>query len=143
MRYGHAVMEAVLEQRENSNRFSDFFIGAFAGMRYIRRMDELTRDHGTQPLDGLMVRWNLTNHELVEVSEEQLNHKQVQKARKGRQLTLHLMQKMMRALNALIVAKLDKDERTKFTPYLHKQLFNYAKGYDAAWTDPNEELMPK
>ncbi len=112
-------------------------------MRYIRVMDELTRDHGLQPLDGLMVRWNLTNHELVEVSEEQLNHKQVQKARKGRQLTLHLMQKMMRALNAKVVAKLSKEDRGKFVPYLHKQLFNYAKGYDAGWTDPNEELIAK
>lgn len=112
-------------------------------MRYIRFMDELTRDHGLQPLDGLMVRWNLTNHELVEVSEEQLNHKQVQKARRGRQLTLHLMQKMMRALNAKVVATLPKEDRVKFVPYLHKQLFNYAKGYDAAWTDPNEELMAK
>lgn len=136
-------MEAVLEGRENPNRFSDFLIGGFVGIRYIRFMDELTRDHGPQPLDGLMVRWNLTNHELVEVSEEQLNHKQVQKARKGRQLTLHLMQKMMRALNELVVTKLDKEERMKFIPYLHKQLFNYAKGYDAAWIDPNEELMPK
>lgn len=106
-------------------------------------MDELTRDHGPQPLDGLMLRWNLTNHELVEVSTEQLNHKQVQKARKGRQLTLHLMQKMMRALNEIIVAKLPKEQRENFAPYLHKHLFNYAKGHDAAWVDPNEALMPQ
>lgn len=106
-------------------------------------MDELTRDHGPQPLDGLMVRWNLANHELVEVSTEQLNHKQVQKARKGRQLTLSLMQKLMRTVNEAIVAKLPKEQRPNFVPYLHKYLFNYAKGYDAAWTDPNEELMPK
>ncbi len=106
-------------------------------------MDELTRDHGPQPLDGLMVRWNLANHELVEVSEEQLNHKQVQKARKGRQLTLNLMQKMMRALNGTILIKLPKEDRETFTPYLHKHLFNYAKGYDAAWMDSNQELMPK
>jgi hypothetical protein len=106
-------------------------------------MDELTRDHGPQPLDGLMARWKITNHELVEGSEEQLNHKQVQKGRKGRQLTLHLMQKLMRALNATISAKLPKEERGKFVPYLHKNLFNYAKSYDAGWTDPNEPLMPK
>lgn len=106
-------------------------------------MDELSRDHGLQPLDGLMVRWNLANHELVEVSTEQLNHKQVQKARKGRQLTLSLMQKLMRTVNEAIVAKLPKEQRPNFVPYLHKHLFNYAKGYDAAWTDPNEELMPK
>jgi hypothetical protein len=112
-------------------------------MRYIRDMDELTRDHGPQPLDGLMDRWNLTNHELVEVSEEQLNHKQVQKARKGRQLTLNLMQKLMRAVNETILVKLPKEQRANFVPYLHKHLFNYAKGYDAAWVDPNEELMAK
>ena len=112
-------------------------------MRYIRRMDELTRDHGPQPLDGLMVRWTITNHELVEVSDEQLNHKQVQKARKGRQLTLHLMQKLMRALNEAAVTKLAKEDREKFKPYFHKQLFSYAKNYDAAWADPNDGLSLK
>ena len=30
-------------------------------MGYTRGMDELTRDHGPQPLDGLLIRWNLTN----------------------------------------------------------------------------------
>ena len=121
----------------------DFFVGGFAAMRYIRPMDELTRDHGLQPLDGLMVRWNIANHELVEVSAEQLNHKQVQKARKGRQLTLQLMQKLMRALNDTIVGKLAKEDREKFTPYLHKHLFSYAKNYDAVWVDPNETAAPK
>jgi hypothetical protein len=112
-------------------------------MRYTRGMDELTRDHGPQPLDGLMVRWNIANHELVEVSAEQLNHKQVQKARKGRQLTLHLMQKLMRALNETIAGRLVKEDREKFHPYLHKHLFNYAKNFDASWTDPNEPVVPK
>lgn len=111
-------------------------------MRYTGPMDELTRDHGPQPLDGLMDRWNLTNHELVEVSTEQLNHKQVQKARKGRQLTLSLMQKIMRTLNEAVFAKLPKDKKEAFVPYLHKHLFSYAKGYDAEWKDPNEGLMP-
>ena len=106
-------------------------------------MDELTRDHGSQPLDGLLVRWNITNHELVEVSAEQLNHKQVQKACKGRQLTLHLMQKLMRALNETVLIKLSKEQKIEFVPYLHKQLFSYAKGHDATWVDPNAELMPK
>ncbi len=112
-------------------------------MRYTRPMDELTRDHGLQPIDGLLTRWQLTNHELVEISTEQLNHKQVQKARKGRQLTLHLMQKLTRALNETVVAKLGKEQAPNFVPYLHKHLFNYAKGYSAAWIDPNEELMPQ
>jgi hypothetical protein len=106
-------------------------------------MDEATRDHGPQPIDALMERWQLTNHGLVEASAEQLNHKQVQKARKGRQLTLHLMQKLTRALNEAVLHKLPKESRGDFTPYLHKQLFSYAKGHDPARTDPNEELMPK
>jgi len=57
------------------------------------------RDLGAQPVDGLMTGWGLTNHGLVDVSTEQLNHKQVQKARKGRRLTLAMMQKLTRALN--------------------------------------------
>lgn len=105
-------------------------------------MDELNRDHGQQPFDSLLDRWKLSNHQLVTVSEEQLNHKQVQKGRKGRQLTLHTMQKLMRALNAAVVEQLPKDQRDQFVPYLHKQLFNYAKGFDPAWSDPNEALMP-
>ncbi|MEI6674314.1 MAG: hypothetical protein WCO57_03960 [Verrucomicrobiota bacterium] len=104
-------------------------------------MDELTREHGPQPLDGLMDRWKLSNHDLVNASTEQLNHKQVQKARKGRHLTLHLMQKVMRALNATVVAHLDKDTQPAFVEYPHRQLFNYAKGYDPAWEEPNAHLL--
>jgi hypothetical protein len=112
-------------------------------MRYTPSMQDTTRDHGIQPLDGLMTRWGITNHELVESSVEQLNHKQVQRARKGRQLTLHLMQKVARTLNEAIVTRLAKEERPNFSPYLHKHLFNYAKGHDPAWADPNEALLPK
>ena len=112
-------------------------------MRYTPRMQDATRDHGLQPLDTLMTRWGITTHQLVEESVEQLNHKQVQRARKGRQLTLHLMQKLARTLNDAIINRLPKEERANFSPYIHKHLFNYAKTYDAAWTDPNESLMPK
>jgi hypothetical protein len=112
-------------------------------MRYIRRMHDATRDHGLQPLDGLLARWGITNHQLVGASVEQLNHKQVQRARKGRQLTLHLMQKVTRTLNDAVLAKIPKEERANFKPYTHKHLFNYAKDHDPAWTDPNEALMPQ
>lgn len=111
-------------------------------MRYTSSMQDATRDHGLQPLDDLMNRWGITNHQLVEESIEQLNHKQVQRARKGRQLTLHLMQKVTRTLNDAITSRLPKEERPNFTPYTHKHLFNYAKGFDAAWPDPNTPLMP-
>lgn len=93
-------------------------------------------------MDHLMTRWGLTNHQLVETSVEQLNHKQVQRARKGRQLTLHLMQKVARTLNDAILAKLKKEDRPNFKPYTHKHLFNYAKDHNPDWVDPNQDLMP-
>jgi len=106
-------------------------------------MEEPTLDHGTQPLDALMERWKLTNHQLVEASPEQLNHKQVQKARKGRKLTLPMMQKVARSLNIAVWTGLKKEEKEVYFEYLHKHVFNYAKGYDADWIDPNEALFPK
>ncbi|MDX1680690.1 MAG: hypothetical protein R3242_08165 [Akkermansiaceae bacterium] len=109
-------------------------------------MDDLSREHGTQPLDALMARWGLSNHDLVKAAAHsfaQLNHKQVQKGRKGRRLTLKMMQKLTRGLNDAIFLSLPKEKREAFEPYLHRQLFNYAKGYDSQWQDPNVELMPK
>ena len=106
-------------------------------------MHDATRNHGLQPLDRLMTRWGLTNHELVAASTEQLNHKQVQRARHGRQLTLHLMQKLTRTLNEALLARLPKDQRAQFVPYSHRQLFQYAKGHDASWADPNAPLLPE
>ena len=77
----------------------------------------------------------------MEASTEQLSHKQVQKARKGRQLTLQLMQKVTRALNVAIWYRLAEEERENYFEYMHKHLFSYAKGYEAEWQDPNGELM--
>ena len=106
-------------------------------------MDEPTRDHGAQPLDEMMDLWKLTNHELVEVSTEQLSHKQVQKARKGRQLTLPMMQKVARAFNIAIWNRLGKEEKEIYFEYMHRHLFNYAKGYEQGWVDPNQALFPE
>ncbi len=109
---------------------------------YRLAMDEPTRDHGPQPLDRWLNQWQMSNHDLVTASGEQLSHKQVQKARSGRHLTLHLMQKVMRAFNAAIRASLDEQALARFVEYPHRQLFNYAKNHDPAWKDPNEELLP-
>lgn len=99
------------------------------------------RDQGTQPLDGMMTAWGLGNHDLVDASPEQLTHKQVQRARAGRVLTLHMMQKVTRALNIAVWYRLKKDERETYFEYLHKHVFNYAKNHDPAWPDPNAALM--
>jgi hypothetical protein len=100
-------------------------------------MDEDTRDHGLQPLDPLMERWGLSNHDLVAASPGQLTHKQVQRARKGRRLTLHMMMKVTAVFNHAAAARLDPSIRSGFRPYLHRQLFNYAKGHRPDEADPN------
>jgi hypothetical protein len=100
------------------------------------------REHGPQPLDELMEKWKITNHQLVETSTEQLNHKQVQKARKGRQLTLTMMQKVCRALNITVWHRLNKEQKEIYFEYMHRHLFNYAKGHEADWADPNTGMYP-
>lgn len=99
------------------------------------------REHGTQPLLLLMQRYGLSNHDLVDVSTEQLTHKQVTRACQGRQLTLKMMQKVARALNVVLWNKLKPAQKELYFEYLHKHLFNYAKGFDAQWVDPNENLF--
>ena len=88
-----------------------------------------------------MEAWGLSNHDLVDASPEQLTHKQVQRARKGRQLTLAMMMKMARSLNIAVWYRLKKEERERYFEYLHKHLFSYAKGYDEGFEDPNTALM--
>lgn len=58
------------------------------------------REFGIQPIDALMTKHNLRNHDLVAASTEQLTHKMVAKARKGRRLSRHVQLKVLRALNA-------------------------------------------
>ncbi len=91
---------------------------------YTGRVNE-EREHGTQPLDGMMTAWGLGNHDLVDASTEQLTHKQVQRARAGRVLTLHMMQKVARALNIAVWYRLKREEREVYFEYLHKHLHGY------------------
>lgn len=99
------------------------------------------RDFGPQPLDRMMRAWGLDNHAVVEASTEQLTHKQMQKARKGRRLTLKMMQKVTRAFNVCIWYRLNKEQKEAYYEYMHRDLFSYAKGYDPEWVDPNAGLM--
>ena len=84
-----------------------------------------------------MKEWGLSNHDLVAVSTEQLTHKQVQKARKGRELTLKMKMKVARAFNVAIWGRLTNEEREEYFEYLHTHLFSYTKGFDPEWKDPN------
>lgn len=80
--------------------------------------EESSRDHGPQPLDRLLDELGLTNHELVGASTEQLTHKQIQKARKGRRVTANIQRKILAALEAAV----GEDDKGRFK---REDLFNY------------------
>jgi hypothetical protein len=107
-----------------------------------RIMSEDTREFGPQPLVAVMEKWDLESHHLIDVSEEQLTYKQVQRARSGRKLTLKMMMKVARTLNLAIWSKLDAGQRGQFVEYLHKDLFSYSKGFDPDKGDANQHLFP-
>lgn len=58
------------------------------------------RDLGVQPLAALMEKHGLKATDLVGASTEQLTHKMVARACKGRRLTPHVQKKVLAALNA-------------------------------------------
>lgn len=72
---------------------------------------------GVQPLDALMLARGWTNHDLVNaLVGAGLTHKQVAKARRGRRLTSHLQEKILRAINRLAGAE---------TPLRREHCFTY------------------
>ncbi len=75
---------------------------------------DIKKDHGEQPLDKIMTEHGLKPHDLVKSSTEQLSHKMVARAAKGRRLTPHMRYKVLHALN----------KATKKS-YELKDLFNY------------------
>lgn len=99
---------------------------------------------GLQRIDAILRGWQLDNHDLVVAAlPEQLTHKQVQRARMGRRLTLSMMQKIARILNEAVLSRLDAEDAEGFQPYMHRDLFSYAKNYDEQWEDPNAKLYPR
>jgi hypothetical protein len=72
------------------------------------------RDHGQQPLSELMAERDLKPADLVRVSPDQLTHKMVSRAMKGRQLTRNTMDKVSNAYNLLAEE-----------PAIQRELFNY------------------
>lgn len=78
------------------------------------------RDLGPQPLAALLERHQLRPTDLVQASGEQLTHKMVARALKGRRLTRNTAEKVLRALNSSI---LRPDGET--VAYSMDELFNY------------------
>lgn len=59
----------------------------------------IDRDLGPQPILEILNQRALKAHDLVAASTEQITHKMVARACKGRRLTPHVQQKILRALN--------------------------------------------
>lgn len=62
--------------------------------------DENDRDLGAQPIASLMAELGLERHDLVAASTEQITHKMVARACKGRRLSGNVQRKILNALNA-------------------------------------------
>ena len=60
---------------------------------------EIGRDLGEQPIARIMADHHLTRHDLVAISTQQITHKMVARACKGRRLTPNTRNKLRDALN--------------------------------------------
>ena len=78
------------------------------------------RDLGPQPLAALLERHQLRPTDLVQASDEQLTHKMVARALKGRRLTRNTAEKVLRALNSSII-----QPEGETVAYRMDELFNY------------------
>ncbi|MFH2138031.1 MAG: hypothetical protein ABII88_05935 [Candidatus Omnitrophota bacterium] len=76
--------------------------------------NDIPRDLGEQPIARIMQERNLKPNDLVRVSPEQMTHKMVSRACKGRRLTSNVKVKILKALNLAC-------EST----YAMKDIFNY------------------
>lgn len=59
----------------------------------------IERDLGEQPMAKIMAERGMKPHDVVAASTEQLSHKMVARAAKGRRLTLNAQYKVRRAIN--------------------------------------------
>ena len=75
---------------------------------------DIERNLGEQPLAQIMRELKLKPHDLVAASEEQITHKMVSRACKGRRLTRNTQHKILRAII-----------KQTGTNYALRDLFNY------------------
>ena len=61
----------------------------------------IERDLGEQPIAGLLRAGGWSAHDVVLASTEQITHKMVARACKGRRLTANVQGKILRAVNTL------------------------------------------
>ena len=61
--------------------------------------NDTEHDIGPQPVEGVLARHNLTHHDIVAASTEQITHKMVARACKGRKLSRRVQLKIVHAVN--------------------------------------------
>lgn len=74
----------------------------------------IERDLGEQPIAKIMIELGFKPHDLVSNSTEQITHKMVARAAKGRRLNLKIQYRLLNALN-----------KVSGKQYVLKDLFNY------------------
>jgi hypothetical protein len=75
---------------------------------------EVVKDFGEQPIAKIMVEHGFKSHDLVSNSAEQITHKMVSRAVKGRRLNLKIQYRILNALN-----------KAAGKQYALENLFNY------------------
>ena len=76
--------------------------------------EEIERNMGEQPIAKITAELELSRHDLVAHSTEQITHKMVARAAKGRRLTRNVQSKIRNALN-----------KASGKTYAMGELFNY------------------
>lgn len=68
----------------------------------INKKTAVQRNLGRQPISDIMDKAKVTAHDLVSASTEQITHKMVARACKGRRLTTKVQHKVCNALNVVL-----------------------------------------
>ena len=76
--------------------------------------NEIKRDFGEQPIAKIMAEYGFKSHDLVINSTQQIRHKMVARAAKGRRLNLKIQYRLLNALS-----------QAAGKQYTLKDLFNY------------------
>lgn len=77
---------------------------------------DIERNLGRQPIADVLARHGLSAGDLVRASPEQLTHKMIARAVKGRRLTANTMRKVCAALNAAAGRSYDVGELFDYEP---------------------------
>jgi hypothetical protein len=88
--------------------------GAMLDDRRQQMNTDIERNLGEQPMGRIMLELGLKPNDVVAASTEQITHKMVSRACKGRRLTPHVQAKILNALN-----------RAASKTYALSDLFNY------------------